>query len=270
MARAGRQRPPAIDLDQWRFRVAGLVGQEVQWDWREFTALPRVDVFGDFHCVTRWSRLGNLWQGVPTRELIRRAGGARPKRITRCFTGTTRVWTTNLPLEHFLAEDALVAIFHDGESISTEHGGPARLIVPRLYAWKSAKWVAGVELDRGRPARFLGGQRLPYARRPLDRGEVRIATVGAANVGSRERIARKRARQAEPPNATYFSQYRELLRNLWADPLVRASATDALPPTKSTSSMLSKPTGRRLRTGGSAPQSMQTVRLHASSKSGPY
>ena len=69
--------PPAIDLDQWRFRVAGLVGTEVQWDWQEFTALPRVDVFGDFHCVTRWSRLGNLWQGVSTRELIRRAGGAR-------------------------------------------------------------------------------------------------------------------------------------------------------------------------------------------------
>jgi DMSO/TMAO reductase YedYZ molybdopterin-dependent catalytic subunit len=144
--------PPDIDLDQWRFGVAGLVGTEVQWDWQEFTALPRVEVFGDFHCVTRWSRLGNLWQGVSTRELIRRAGGARPEAHYAMVHGYDQGWTTNLPLEHFLAEDALVAILHDGESISTEHGGPARLIVPRLYAWKSAKWVAGVELvEEDRP-----------------------------------------------------------------------------------------------------------------------
>jgi DMSO/TMAO reductase YedYZ molybdopterin-dependent catalytic subunit len=144
--------PPAIDLDRWRFRVTGLVGQEVQWDWQEFTALPRVEVFGDFHCVTRWSRLGNLWQGVSTRELIRRAGGVRPEAHYAMVHGYDRGWTTNLPLEHLLAEDALVAILHDGESISTEHGGPARLIVPRLYAWKSAKWVAGVDLiEQDRP-----------------------------------------------------------------------------------------------------------------------
>jgi DMSO/TMAO reductase YedYZ molybdopterin-dependent catalytic subunit len=144
--------PPAIDLDQWRFGVAGLVGTEVQWDWKEFTALPRLDVFGDFHCVTRWSRLGNLWQGVSTRELIRRAGGARPEAHYVIVHGYDQGWTTNLPLEHFLAEDALVAILHDGEPISAEHGGPARLIVPRLYAWKSAKWAAGVELvEQDRP-----------------------------------------------------------------------------------------------------------------------
>ena len=144
--------PPPIDLAQWRFRIAGLVGEESQWDWQEFTALPRVDVFGDFHCVTRWSLLGNLWQGVSTRELIRRAGGARPEAHYAIIHGYDQGWTTNLPLEHFLAEDALVAILHDGESISKEHGGPARLIVPRLYAWKSAKWVAGVELiEKDRP-----------------------------------------------------------------------------------------------------------------------
>ena len=144
--------PPAIELDQWRFRVEGLVGTEVQWDWQEFTALPRVEVFGDFHCVTRWSRLGNLWQGVSTRELMRRAGGVRPEAHYVVVHGYDQGWTTNLLLEHFLAEDALVAILHDGESISTEHGGPARLIVPRLYAWKSAKWVAGVDLvEQDRP-----------------------------------------------------------------------------------------------------------------------
>jgi DMSO/TMAO reductase YedYZ molybdopterin-dependent catalytic subunit len=144
--------PPAIDLDQWRFRVTGLVGNDVQWNWQEFAALPRVKVFGDFHCVTRWSRLGNLWEGVSTGELIRRAGGPRPEAHYVMVYGHDRGWSTNLPLHHFLAEDALVAILHDGESISTQHGGPARLIVPRLYAWKSAKWVAGVELmEKDRP-----------------------------------------------------------------------------------------------------------------------
>jgi DMSO/TMAO reductase YedYZ molybdopterin-dependent catalytic subunit len=144
--------PPAIDRAKWRFRVAGLVSKEVVWDWETFSKLPRVKVFADFHCVTRWSRLGNLWEGVSTRHLLELAGGADPKAQFVTAYGYDRGWTTNLPLADFLAEDALVAIFHDGEAISTEHGGPARLIVPRLYAWKSAKWVAGVELtEHDRP-----------------------------------------------------------------------------------------------------------------------
>jgi DMSO/TMAO reductase YedYZ molybdopterin-dependent catalytic subunit len=138
--------PPVVDLATWRFRVGGLVGKEVEWNWDDFVKLPRVKVFADFHCVTRWSRLGNLWEGVSTRELLARAGGPRPEARYVMAYGYDRGWTTNLPLEAFLAEDALVAFLHDGESISPEHGGPARLIVPRLYAWKSAKWVAGVEL----------------------------------------------------------------------------------------------------------------------------
>jgi DMSO/TMAO reductase YedYZ molybdopterin-dependent catalytic subunit len=144
--------PPGIDRANWRFRVAGLVGKEVMWDWETFSRLPRVKVFADFHCVTRWSRLGNLWEGVSTRHLLELAGGADPKAQFVMAYGYDRGWTTNLPLADFLAEDAVVAIFHDGDAISTEHGGPARLIVPRLYAWKSAKWVAGVELiEQDRP-----------------------------------------------------------------------------------------------------------------------
>jgi len=144
--------PPSIDLPKWQFRISGLVGTELAWDWKEFQSLPRVKVFSDFHCVTRWSRLGNLWEGVSTRELIRQAGGVRGEAHFAMGYGYDRGWSTNLPLEDFLAEDALVAILHDGEPISLEHGGPARLIVPRLYAWKSAKWVAGVELmENDRP-----------------------------------------------------------------------------------------------------------------------
>ena len=140
--------PPSIDMSKWRFRVAGLVGTGAEWSWEEFQKLPRVRVFADFHCVTRWSRLGNLWEGVPTRELLRLAGGAAPEARYVMAFAYDRGWTTNLPLEHFLAEDALVATLHDGAPITAEHGGPARLIVPRLYAWKSAKWVTGIELRK--------------------------------------------------------------------------------------------------------------------------
>jgi DMSO/TMAO reductase YedYZ molybdopterin-dependent catalytic subunit len=138
--------PPEVDLAAWRFRIGGLCGKEVEWNWDAFVKFPRVRVFADFHCVTRWSRLGNLWEGVSTRELIRMAGGARAEARFATVYGNDRGWTTNLPLEHLLAEDSLVAILHDGEALSPAHGGPARLIVPRLYAWKSAKWVAGIEL----------------------------------------------------------------------------------------------------------------------------
>jgi DMSO/TMAO reductase YedYZ molybdopterin-dependent catalytic subunit len=138
--------PPQLDLERWRFDISGLVGKNVEWTWKEFLSLPRRKVFGDFHCVTRWSRLGNIWEGVTTRELVQLAGGALPTAHFVTVHGYDDGWTTNLPLADFLAEDALVAILHDGEPLSLEHGGPARLIVPRLYAWKSAKWIAGVEL----------------------------------------------------------------------------------------------------------------------------
>ena len=137
--------PPQLELEQWQFRLTGLVNTPAEWCWKEFLQLPKSKVFADFHCVTRWSRLGNLWEGVATRDLVQLAGGVKPETRFALVHGYDGGWTTNLPLEDFLAEDALVAITHDGEPLSLEHGGPARLIVPRLYAWKSAKWVAGVE-----------------------------------------------------------------------------------------------------------------------------
>jgi len=143
--------PPRIDMAQWRFTVSGLVRQPLSWNWPEFNALPKIRVLSDFHCVTRWSRLDNLWEGVSTREIVERAGGLLPEAKFVLVYGYDSGWTTNLPVEDFLAEDALVALSHDGQPLSLEHGGPARLVIPRLYAWKSAKWVAGVEfLDRDR------------------------------------------------------------------------------------------------------------------------
>jgi DMSO/TMAO reductase YedYZ molybdopterin-dependent catalytic subunit len=143
---------PRLDLAKWRFQMVGLVNREVSLSWDEFCKLPRVKVFADFHCVTRWSRLGNLWEGVSTRKLVELAGGLKPDCRFVLAYGYDHGWTTNLPVDDFLAEDALVALTHDGEPLTLEHGGPARLIVPRLYAWKSAKWLSGLEfLDRDKP-----------------------------------------------------------------------------------------------------------------------
>lgn len=137
--------PPKIDMAQWRLELGGLTAKPLSLTWEEFNALPRTRVFADFHCVTRWSRLGNLWEGVSTRHLAELAGPIDPKAKFVLAYGYDFGWTTNLPLEHFLAEDAMVATHHDGEPLTVEHGGPARLIIPSLYAWKSAKWLGAIE-----------------------------------------------------------------------------------------------------------------------------
>ena len=137
--------PPDIDLDNWQLRIFGLVESPVTYSLAEFRALPRVKVFSDFHCVTKWSRLGNVWEGVSTRYLLEQAGIKPTAKYVICH-GSDRGWSTNLPLADFLQEDCLLADLHDGEQISLEHGGPVRGLVPRLYAWKSAKWVCGIEL----------------------------------------------------------------------------------------------------------------------------
>jgi DMSO/TMAO reductase YedYZ molybdopterin-dependent catalytic subunit len=98
--------------------------------------------------------LGNLWEGVSTRQLVERAGGLKAAARFVLVHGYDEGWTTNMPLSDFLSEDALIAFIHDGEPIPLEHGGPARLIVPRLYAWKSAKWIAGVEFIENDRAGF--------------------------------------------------------------------------------------------------------------------
>jgi len=134
---------PDIDLDQWTFEISGLVERERRLDYREFTSLPTVKVFSDVHCVTGWSKLDNLWEGVSTDE-IRKLAGILPEAkfvIVHAASG----FTTNLPLDDFLQPDVLLATRHEGEPLTPGHGYPVRLVVPRLYFWKSAKWVTGVE-----------------------------------------------------------------------------------------------------------------------------
>ena len=134
---------PTIDLSKWKLEIDGLVENPLSFTLDEFLALPRVKVFSDFHCVTRWSRLGNIWEGVSVKEVMRRAG-VKPEAKFVIAQGYDSGWTTNLPLKDFDVEDALFADMHDGEPIDADHGGPVRTVVPLLYAWKSAKWVRKV------------------------------------------------------------------------------------------------------------------------------
>jgi DMSO/TMAO reductase YedYZ molybdopterin-dependent catalytic subunit len=134
---------PDVDVEAWEFEVEGLVENNLKWSLDEFMRLPAVRVFADFHCVTRWSRLDNVWSGVSTREVARLAG-VLPEAKFVSVAAHDYGWTTNMPLEYFLAEDSLFAWSNDGRPIPPEHGGPVRLVVPRLYAWKSAKWVKAV------------------------------------------------------------------------------------------------------------------------------
>lgn len=136
---------PPLPLDRWQLRITGLVERPVTLGWDEFRQLPQIQVFSDFHCVTRWSRLGNLWQGVSTRTLVQLAGALAPAAQFVLVHGYDYGWTTNLPLAAFLAGDSLVATHHDHRPLTAEHGGPARLVVPQLYAWKSAKWISAIE-----------------------------------------------------------------------------------------------------------------------------
>ena len=135
---------PEIPAD-WERKVFGLVDNPFSLGMPEFQAEPRVKVFADFHCVTQWSRLGNLWEGVSSKHLLERASVQADAQFV-ILHGYDNGWTTNLPLSDFLEADVLLADLHDGQPINADHGGPVRAMVPKLYAWKSAKWICGIEL----------------------------------------------------------------------------------------------------------------------------
>ncbi len=134
---------PRFNPQTWDFRVVGEVEEARRWNYQEFRALPRSSMVADFHCVTTWSRLDNVWEGLKVSDLMKlvRLKPAARFVLVHCDAG----YTTNLPLKYFLDDDVMLAYRHDGEDLSPDHGFPLRLVVPKLYAWKSAKWVRAIE-----------------------------------------------------------------------------------------------------------------------------
>jgi DMSO/TMAO reductase YedYZ molybdopterin-dependent catalytic subunit len=135
---------PTVDLERWRFSITGAVDQPLSLDWQELLALPRQETACDIHCVTRWSRYDNVFEGVPVSLLLRRAGVRPDARFV--LVHAEQGFTTNLPLADLDRPENLLALRHNGEPLTPEHGGPVRLLVPHLYFWKSAKWVKGFEV----------------------------------------------------------------------------------------------------------------------------
>ncbi len=133
---------PSVPLDAWRFTVRTETDEAREWTWAELRALPSEDVTVDIHCVTRWSKLDTSWRGVSLDVLLEDVETAADFALVHSYGG----YTTNLPLEDLLDGQAWVAFEYDGDDLAAEHGGPARLLVPHLYLWKSAKWVRGIDL----------------------------------------------------------------------------------------------------------------------------
>ena len=137
---------PRIPLTAWNFTLKGANGRTARWTWDEFVALPRSTTTTDIHCVTKWSKFGTVWEGISVDTLLSEAArhGVEPSPylLATCDGG----YTTNLPLADVTGGKAWVAFMYDGAPLPSEHGGPARLLVPHLYFWKSAKWVRELRL----------------------------------------------------------------------------------------------------------------------------
>jgi DMSO/TMAO reductase YedYZ molybdopterin-dependent catalytic subunit len=143
--RTPKQLPP-----DWKLKITGLVENPLELTWEEFLALPHTTMTSDFHCVTTWSRYDNTWEGIHIREILQRARPLPSAKFVLAHSWTG--YTTNLPLENLADDDVMIVFKHDDKDLEPDHGGPVRLIVPKLYAYKSAKWLDGLEfLERDHP-----------------------------------------------------------------------------------------------------------------------
>lgn len=133
---------PSVRTEDWRLRVTGVHGHSRTLTWDDLVSLPNEEVRTDIHCVTKWSKLGTTWRGVPVDAVVGDARRGASFALVHSFGG----YTTNLPLADLLDGKAWIAYEYEGKPLRPEHGGPARLLVPHLYFWKSAKWVSGLEL----------------------------------------------------------------------------------------------------------------------------
>ncbi len=135
---------PRFDPERWDFRVYGAVDEPAGWNWSAFNKLPRSTMTSDFHCVTRWSRFDNHWQGVRVIDLLKLVRIKPDAKFV--LVHAEQGYTANVPLEDMMRENVLLATHHDGEPLTADHGYPVRLVVPHLYGWKSVKWVRGFEM----------------------------------------------------------------------------------------------------------------------------
>jgi DMSO/TMAO reductase YedYZ molybdopterin-dependent catalytic subunit len=133
---------PHTPLDEWTFEITGEVDEVRRWTWEEFRALPSETMTVDIHCVTKWSKFDTVWEGVSVDTLLDGVETEAEYVSANCDGG----YTTNLPLEDVTGGKTWIAFAYDGEPLEPEHGGPARLLVPHLYFWKSAKWVRSLRL----------------------------------------------------------------------------------------------------------------------------
>jgi DMSO/TMAO reductase YedYZ molybdopterin-dependent catalytic subunit len=133
---------PRTPLDEWSFSIEGAVERGSSWSWDEFRALPSETITRDIHCVTKWSKFDTVWEGVSVDKLLEGIETGAEYISAFCDGG----YTTNLPLDDVTGGKAWIAFQFGGEPLEPEHGGPARLLVPHLYFWKSAKWVRGLRL----------------------------------------------------------------------------------------------------------------------------
>jgi DMSO/TMAO reductase YedYZ molybdopterin-dependent catalytic subunit len=133
---------PRVPTDRWELTVSTEVGQKYTWSWQQLIELPAEKITTDIHCVTKWSKLRTRWKGVSLDVLLEDVETAADFALVHSYGG----YTTNLPLEDLLDGQAWIAYRYDDDDLTPEHGGPARLLVPHLYFWKSAKWVRGIQL----------------------------------------------------------------------------------------------------------------------------
>jgi DMSO/TMAO reductase YedYZ molybdopterin-dependent catalytic subunit len=133
---------PRIHPDRWELAITTEAGARHTWSWAQLLALPAEEPTVDLHCVTKWSKLATSWRGVSLDVLMEDVESAADYAMVHSYGG----YTTNLPLEDLLDGQAWIAYSYDGEDVPSDHGGPARLLVPHLYLWKSAKWVRGIDL----------------------------------------------------------------------------------------------------------------------------
>jgi DMSO/TMAO reductase YedYZ molybdopterin-dependent catalytic subunit len=136
---------PPFNPKTWDFRVFGNVENEIKLNWEEFQKLDQTAITADMHCVTTWSRLDQKWEGVPFSKIVELAKPTSEAKFV--IAHSEYGFTANTPIEYCLRDDCLIALRANGAPLTAEHGSPARLVVPRLYAWKSAKWLRGIEFS---------------------------------------------------------------------------------------------------------------------------